>query len=238
MHVQQIIILSAGTSPQQDAHVVELQPSCTPPDTDVVDVGTGEQPPQIIPKRQLSEEQLQQHLRQLSISQLDRYAAPHESQLPLELDQRDQMLIAKARQIVEQRAEQLVGKYTTLIEQCEASRLADTVRKVEQRMKDIERQTTTCRKELAEESERHQKEEQRLNKELKQARQDLEREREKAEKLSAQLRERKADAKKLEKRAKQAGLRVCLSSLSSLHFCRYSQRGSERFAATVRAAGA
>lgn len=69
--------------------------------------------------------------------------------------------------------EEIAAKYGQLLEQAEANRLAETVKKVEKRMKDIEKQTMTCRKELSDECERHYKEEQRLLKANKQMKQQL-----------------------------------------------------------------
>jgi cell division protein FtsB len=73
-----------------------------------------------------------------------------------------------------------VRRTLTLV-RVQATRLADTVRKVEQRMKDIERQTSSCRKELADECERHHKEETRLTKEIKTVKSELDKEKEKNE---------------------------------------------------------
>ena len=47
----------------------------------------------------------------------------------------EKALIDRAKQIVELKAEELVTKYSQLIEQSEATRLAETVKKVEKRMK-------------------------------------------------------------------------------------------------------
>lgn len=47
----------------------------------------------------------------------------------------DRTLLARAQAIVENKAEELVTKYSQLIEQSEANRLAETVKKVEKRMK-------------------------------------------------------------------------------------------------------
>jgi len=61
-----------------------------------------------------------------------------ESPAPSELaDYSDEeyALIRHAKQIVENKAEELVTKYSQLIEQSEATRLAETVKKVEKRMK-------------------------------------------------------------------------------------------------------
>ncbi len=69
-------------------------------------------------------------------------------------------------------------------------------------MKDIEKQTMTCRKELADECDRHYKEEQKLIKANKQLQTQITQAADRAEKLSAQLKERKTEIKKLEKRLK------------------------------------
>ena len=60
----------------------------------------------------------------------------------------------------------------------------------------------TCRKELADECDRHYKEEQKLIKTTKQLRSQLEQANEKGERQNTQLKDKKAEIKKLEKRLK------------------------------------
>jgi hypothetical protein len=68
-------------------------------------------------------------------------AARQSSESPLLLEaqshysEEEYALIKHAKQIVETKAEELVTKYSQLIEQSEATRLAETVKKVEKRMK-------------------------------------------------------------------------------------------------------
>lgn len=56
---------------------------------------------------------------------------------PSPITEEDYTLLRHAKEIVENKAEELVSRYSQLIEQSEANRLAETVKKVEKRMKVI-----------------------------------------------------------------------------------------------------
>uniref|UniRef100_A0A914VIN2 Uncharacterized protein n=1 Tax=Plectus sambesii TaxID=2011161 RepID=A0A914VIN2_9BILA len=179
--------------------VIEIPPL---PETDVVDLGDvdgGSESGKKSTKKETLGAALKQRLEDVRQSE-----SPAPSDLADYSDE-EYALIRHAKQIVENKAEELVTKYSQLIEQSEATRLAETVKKVEKRMKDIEKQTMTCRKELADECDRHFKEEQKLLKNTKQLQAAITASNEKSEKLNAQLKERKNEIKRLEKRLKAEG---------------------------------
>jgi hypothetical protein len=126
--------------------VIELPPPVdTPPDTDVVDLGNGDSVPVVVPKRQPStvlaqsavalEQQaqlqqyqrlMQQHCAAMAAAAANQQQGTDTQLTPdalamFQLNDREELMVAKARAIVERRAEELVQKYTTLIEQSEVS---------------------------------------------------------------------------------------------------------------------
>lgn len=139
------------------------------------------------------QQQMRQQLVQTDLTYQPRAASP--------ITEEDYTLLRHAKEIVENRAEEF-SRYSQIIEKSEYDRLAETVKKVEKRMRDIEKQTMTCRKQLADENERNYREEQKLIKANKQLKTQLDQANEKVEKLNVQLRERRAEIKKMEKKLK------------------------------------
>uniref|UniRef100_A0A915IZA3 Uncharacterized protein n=1 Tax=Romanomermis culicivorax TaxID=13658 RepID=A0A915IZA3_ROMCU len=120
----------------------------------------------------LRQQQQQQQFVQTELTYVPRAPSP--------ITEEDYSLLRHAKEIVENRAEEF-NRYSQIIEKSEYDRLAETVKKVEKRMRDIEKQTISCRKQLADEHERNYREEQKLNKLNKQLKQQLDQANEKVE---------------------------------------------------------